>query len=73
MYILASNQIKKKPFSPSDSEADEPLLDLESGKMSKKNDFLAQLFGDQPSKPETNGLVSKENVRVYYIIFSSMF
>ena len=47
---------------PPSSDADEPLLDLNSGK-SKPNDLLQQLFGgDAVSRTTSNELNKKDKV-----------
>nr|CAB3263399.1 lebercilin [Phallusia mammillata] len=52
----ARTQLPKKPpqSKSSESESDEPLLDLNSGK-AKKSDLLSQLFGDQAGKQTPTG------------------
>lgn len=45
---------KKSVLSSEESENDEPLFDISSGKQAKNSDLLSQLFGDQPKSDKTS-------------------
>jgi len=56
-FAARTQLLEKKPAaaaSASESEPDEPLLDLTSGKANKKSDLLSQLFGDTATSKPTN-------------------
>lgn len=57
-FNLARTTVAPKKVVANESD-DEPLFDLDSGK-NKKNDLLAQLFGEQAAKPD---LDKKEKVK----------